>query len=123
MSDSLTEPQTDIDSISNLIHQYFDGLHQGDCQKLRQIFHPDCVLKAPGVRRSLEQWFSLVNERAVPQQRGDSYHYRIIAIDVIGDQAMAKIFCPLLDRKYIDFLGFLREDQQWKIVNKMYADL
>ncbi|MAY15819.1 MAG: hypothetical protein CMI06_10825 [Oceanospirillaceae bacterium] len=112
----------DFDQICALVQDYFNGLHQGDTQKLQHIFHADAVLKAPGLRRNLEDWLSLVAQREVPAQRGDAFGYRLLAVDLLGEQAMVKVLCPLLGRTYIDFLGLLKENNQWLIVNKMYAN-
>ncbi len=113
----------DIDLITATVQDYFDGLHHADVNKLRQIFHADACLQAPGLRRSLSEWLKLVAQREVPAAQGVQFLYRIVSIDLIGDQAMVKLVCPLLGRTYIDFLGLLKEDASWKIVNKMYADL
>lgn len=110
------------DAIHLILQAYFEGLHDGDSAKLRPIFHPQAQLQAPGLRRSLEEWLELVDERISPARRGDAYAYRVLSLEVLGDQAMARIDCPLLGRRYVDYLGLLREDGIWRIVNKMYAD-
>ncbi|WP_440056962.1 nuclear transport factor 2 family protein (plasmid) [Pseudoalteromonas sp. T1lg65] len=112
----------DIDAISDLVQTYFDGLHHGDSEKLKRIFHPDTVLKAPDLRRDLLSWLSLVETREAPAALGLAWEYRVLSIDIINQQAMVKALCPLLGRTYIDFLGLLKEHGQWLIVNKMYAD-
>lgn len=120
---SHTQLQQDYAQIQALIEEYFSGLHEGDSERLRRIFHADAVLKAPGLRRTLPEWLALVARREIPQQRGDAFTFRVLATDICGDQAMVKVLCPLLDSVYVDFLGLLREQGQWLIVNKMYADL
>ncbi|KLN66239.1 nuclear transport factor 2 family protein [Vibrio sp. VPAP30] len=114
--------QNDFETITNVIEQYFTGIHSGDSQLLARIFHPDAYLKAPDLRRELTEWLTLVEQRPKPIDRGDYYGYQILSIDIIGHQAMVKVLCPLLGRTYIDFLGLLYENRQWRIVNKMYAD-
>ena len=114
---------SDFEIITAIIENYFNGLHDGDVTKLRSIFHQDAWLKAPGVRRSLEQWLEAVADRSVPAQQSKPFNFKILSIDVVQDQAMAKIQCPLFDFNYIDFLGFLKEQGQWLIVNKMYTDV
>lgn len=113
----------DFGVVSAIVQDYFDGLHYGDVAKLRSIFHADVFLKAPGSRRSLEQWLSAVASRPVPSQQGRPYEFKLLSIEVIKDQAMVKLECPLFEHRYIDFLGLLKEDGRWKIVNKMYTDL
>lgn len=117
--------RNDLDTLHQLgqmLVAYFDGLHNGDTAKLRPLFHSDVVLKAPGLRRTLDQWLDAVANRPVPAREQQPYRFRIVSLEVLGDQAMAKVECPLFDRHYIDYLGFLNEDGQWRIVNKMYCD-
>lgn len=113
----------DFDQITDIITQYFDGLYLGDTQLLASIFHPDAWLKLPGKRRSLETWLEDVKQRQTPKALGQSYDFKILSLDIVKDQAMVKVECPLFDHEYIDFLGLLKEDNHWKIVNKMYTDV
>lgn len=114
--------QDNLEIITRMVIDYFEGLHYGDTDKLSQLFHDDAVLKAPGLRRSLPEWLDAVARRPVPSEEGHPYRFRILAIEIIGDQAMVKVDCPLFDHAYVDFLGFLKEGGRWRIVNKMYAD-
>tara|TARA_R110002073_G_scaffold74609_6_gene182492 strand:- start:2944 stop:3312 length:369 start_codon:yes stop_codon:yes gene_type:complete len=113
----------EFESVNAVVQDYFDGLHDGDVAKLRAIFHSDAFLKAPGSRRSLEQWLSDVDNRPVPSQQGRAYEFKLLSIEVIKDQAMVKLECPLFEHRYMDFLGLLKEEGRWKIVTKMYTDL
>jgi hypothetical protein len=106
-----------------LIADYCDGLHHGDVAKLRSIFHTDAFLKAPDLRRSLEEWLTAVSTRPIPEKEGRSYDFKLLSIEIIKDQAMVKLECPLFDHFYIDYLGLLKENGRWLIVNKMYTDL
>jgi len=109
--------------VMTLVSDYCDGLYYGDVLKLRAIFHPDAFLKAPGLRRSLEQWLDAVAIRPVPDQQGESYNFKLLSIEIIKDQAMVKLECPLFDSRYLDFLGLLKENGRWLIHNKMYSNL
>ena len=112
----------DFERIVVLVNEYFDGLYEADVEKLRRIFHEDAYLKAPGLRRSLNEWLELVASRAIPKVVGEAYDFKILSVDMQGEQAMVKVECPLLGNFYVDFLGFLKENGRWLIVNKMYAD-
>lgn len=116
-------PESDVESITAIIQAYFYGLHNGDVTKLKSIFHEDSWLKAPGVRLSLEQWLKAVADRPTPAQQSRAFNYKILSIDIVQDQAMVKVHCPLFDFNYVDFLCLLKEQGQWLIVNKMYADV
>ncbi len=113
----------DFASVTAILHTYFEGLHQGDVSKLSAIFHDDAWLKSPNNRRSLTQWLSDVAARSTPVQLNQPFAYKILSLDIVQDQAMAKIHCPLFDFNYIDFIGLLKEQGQWRIVTKMYADI
>jgi hypothetical protein len=113
----------DFDSVTAVIQSYFDGLYQGDVTTLRSIFHHDVCLKAPGIRRTLAQWLADVANRPIPAQQGQAFGFKLFSVDVVQDQAMVKIQCPLFEFNYVDFIGLLKEDDQWLIVSKMYTDI
>jgi len=120
---NIPKETSDFSRISAILQNYFDGLHHGDVDKLAAQFHPDAWLKAPGTRRSLNQWLTDVSSRPVPAALNKPYAFEILSIDVVQDQAMAKIKCPLFEFNYVDFLGLLKEQGQWRIVTKMYTDV
>jgi len=113
----------EYESVMTLVSIYFDGLHSGDVSKLETIFHHDAFLKAPGLRYSLGQWLDVVGSRPVPNQQGRTYNFKLLSIEIIKDQAMVKLECPLFDHFYIDFLSLLKENGRWLIVNKMYTNI
>jgi len=116
------EQDSDLPAITALLGQYFDGLHRADTALLDRIFDDEARLYAPGVRRSKSQWLELVANRPVPAQLGHAFAYQILSVDLSGEQAMAKVFCPLLGRQYLDYLSLLKEQGRWRIVAKQYAD-
>lgn len=114
---------SDQQLIKSAITDYFDGLYEADVEKLRNVFHQDCFLKAPNLRRSRDEWLHAVANRPVPKTEGEAYRFNILSTDIVGEQAMVKLECPLFDKFYIDFIGLLKEKGQWLIVNKMYCDM
>ena len=111
----------DETKIRAMVESYFCALHLGDVVQLATLFAMDCVLKTPGQRRTCQRWLADVASRPVPQQIGHPWQYRIIWVELAGDQAMAKVNCPLPHGQFTDYLGLLKEEGEWKIVNKMYA--
>jgi Putative lumazine-binding len=120
-----TEQQTgnkeDSQIINAILQDYFDGLYEGDVAKLQHIFHDDAWLKGNNFRKSRDEWLAAVATRPIPKDKKMDYGFKVISLDVVGDQAMAKVDVPLLAAHYIDFLGLLKENGSWKIVNKMYT--
>jgi len=116
----MTDP--DLIEITRLLNEYFEGLYNADTKRLRKVFHPTVNLQSQGLRLTRDEWLHRVINRSIPSEINESYSYKIINIDILGEQAMAKVECPLLGDFYIDFLSLLKEKGQWKIVNKMYAN-
>ena len=115
--------QADYEAIITLLNSYFEGLYTADVETLQQIFHADAWLKGNNYRKSRDEWLDAVANRPVPSAEGMAYDFNIISLEIIGDQAMAKVDAPLLTAHFIDFLGLLKEDGNWKIVNKMFTIL
>lgn len=115
--------QQDYQAIIGVLNEYFDGLYKGDVSALRSIFHEDAVLKGNGYRKSRNEWLNAVANRPIPRDEGMAFDFNIQSLEIIGDQAMAKVDAPLLAAHFIDFLGLLKEDGQWRIVNKMFTVL
>ena len=115
--------QPDYEAIIGVLNCYFDGLYTGDVRKLRGIFHEDAVLKGNGYRKSLDEWLEAVANRPIPRNEGMPFNFNVLSLEVVGDQAMAKVDSPLLAAHFIDFLALLKEDGQWRIVNKLFTIL
>ncbi|KZN34568.1 hypothetical protein N480_21320 [Pseudoalteromonas luteoviolacea S2607] len=113
----------EVDEVKSVVHRYFEGLYHGDVNTLKSIVCESLELKAPNLRRTLAQWLTLVATRPTPKEQGEPFDYRILSIDIEDEQAVVKLVCPLLGRVYIDYLGLLKEQGKWLIVNKMYADI
>lgn len=116
-----TSYHKDYQAIHVLLQDYFDGLYEGDIAKLRNIFHDDAWLKGNNYRKSRDEWLDAVADRPIPKVESMDYGFNILSVELINDQAMAKVEVPLLAAHFIDFLGLLKEDGTWKIVNKMFT--
>jgi len=121
MTNPVASYQSDYEAVIGLLNTYFDGLYEGDVEKLRGIFHDDAWLKGNNYRKTRDEWLEAVAARPVPRDEGLGYDFNIQSLEVVNDQAMAKVDAPLPAAHFIDFLGLLKEDGQWKIVNKMYT--
>jgi hypothetical protein len=115
--------QSDYEAIIGVLNDYFDGLYNGDVSKLRRIFHDDAVLKGSDYRKTRDEWLDAVANRPIPRNEGVEFNFNIQSLEIVGDQAMAKVDAPLLAAHFIDFLGLLKEEGQWRIVNKMFTIL
>ncbi|MBL4821792.1 MAG: DDE-type integrase/transposase/recombinase [Gammaproteobacteria bacterium] len=96
---------SELIEIARLINEYFEGLHNADAKQLRKIFHPTANLQSQGLRLTRDEWLHRVVNRSIPSELNESYSYQIINIDVLGEQAMVKVECPLFGNLYIDWCG------------------
>ena len=105
---------------------FFDGFYEGDIEKLKRIFYPNCHLfsaaDGPLVDDSMEEVYEYIRTRLSPASRGQPRYDRIISIDVAApESAMAKVQLAFGDRFFTDYLSLLRIDGQWRIISKTFT--
>mgnify|MGYP001166361358 CR=1 FL=1 len=105
---------------------FFDGFYEGDIEKLKRIFYPNCHLfsaaDGPLVDDSMEEVYEFIRTRLSPASRGQPRYDRIISIDVAApESAMAKVQLAFGDRFFTDYLSLLRIDEQWRIISKTFT--
>lgn len=118
-------PASDIAAIEAVLQTYFDGLYEGDTDKLAAAFHPCAHLywDKDGVVQDLprEDWFAMVRSRPSAKANGLPRADRILMLDQSGPEcAVAKVACQLPPRYFNDYLVFLKTAEGWKIVSKVY---
>jgi len=114
-----------IAEIEAVVQTYFDGLYEGDTEKLGRAFHPVSHLYSAhgGDVQDLprEQWFEAVRQRESAAKRGLPRDDRILLIDQSGPEtAFVKVACQLPPRYFTDYLVLTRTDAGWKIVSKVF---
>jgi len=115
-----------LESIRRTIQTYFDGLYEGDTDKLAEAFHDSCHLYSVGQDGVLAdlprpKWFDIVKGRASPKSQGLPRTDRILTIDLSGsDCALVKVECSIHPRYFTDYLTLLRFGDRWRIVSKTF---
>ena len=115
-------------AIAAALEDYFDGLYEGDVQKMRKVFMPQAHLfsavDSPMLDWSLDQYMEVMAKRESPSAQGKKRHDRILSIDVVGPQtAVAKVECAIPPRYFTDLLTFVKVDGAWRIVNKTFHSI
>jgi hypothetical protein len=108
------------------LQTYFDGLYEGDADKLASVFHPASSLtwEVDGERRelSLPDWLAMVRNRPSGKASGLARDDAILLLDQSGPgTAFAKVKCQLPPRYFTDYLNLLKVDGRWQVVQKIYA--
>ncbi len=111
--------------IFQLLGQYFDGLYFGNTHKLASVFHPQaqyiCACDEETLLLDMPTYFEKVKARQSPAKVGQQRRDRIVFIDIAGPEtAFAKVNCAIGGRYFTDFLSLINEQQQWKIIAKVF---
>lgn len=113
-------------AIERTIQTYFDGLYEGDTDKLASVFHPTSALtweqdgKVGVLPR--DQWFDAVRKRPSPKAGGLARDDAILLVDQSGPTtAFVKVKCQIPPRYFTDYLNLIKVGDRWTIVQKIYA--
>jgi hypothetical protein len=111
--------------VSAVLHEYFDGLHFSDTQRLRRVFHPQAVYATatddPPLILTMDEYFAVVDQRPSPASRGDARTDRIVSVELVGPAtALAKVQCSILPKHYTDLLTLIHADGRWQIIAKVF---
>ena len=113
-------------AIAQTIQTYFDGLYEGDADKLASVFHPGSALtyehKGAVVAWPLADWLKAVRERPSPQAQGLARDDAILLVDQSSPiTALVKVKCQIPPRYFTDYLNLIKTGGQWKVAQKVFA--
>ncbi len=115
----------DRSSVEAVVQGYFDGLYEGDADKLGAIFHPSADLRwvEKGELKVLTvpDWLAVVRKRPSAKAEGKPRDDFIVTIDRSdGSTAFIKVRCQLPPRYFTDYLVAMKLAEGWQIVSKSY---
>lgn len=109
-----------------VIQAYFDGVYQGDVVALAAIFDQDAVVSGAvdgrRIHKPIAAYLAGVAARRSPQQSGEPYRMALLALDVCGNIASARLHSPMLGYDYYLYLTLLLHAGVWKIVSKTFTN-
>ena len=113
-------------AIEQTIQTYFDGLYEGNADKLGSVFHENSALTwdQDGQISVLprDAWLKMVRERPSSQSRNLARDDAILLLDQSGPTtAFVKVKCQIPPRYFNDYLSLLKTNEKWLIVQKVYA--
>ena len=110
--------------ITQAIQIYFDGLYEGNIEKLASIFHEDCHLFSISdnfLNWSRDKWLEIVSNRDSPAKLGLERHDKIIFIDLAdSNTAVAKVQLAIPPRYFTDYLSLIRVNNNRQIISKTF---
>ncbi|MCX7272408.1 MAG: nuclear transport factor 2 family protein [Burkholderiales bacterium] len=117
---------TERSAIEASIQTYFDGLYEGDADKLASVFHETSALtweqdgKVTVLAR--DAWLDAVRTRPSAKSRNLVRDDAILMLDQSGPAtAFVKVKCQIPPRYFHDYLNLLKIDGKWIIVQKIYT--
>ncbi len=123
--DDRTDPETA--AIEALVQDYFLGMYEGDVERLRRIFHPQCWLFGESRGEShefpLSGFLDQIASVPVPKAEGEPFDMHLVSIDRTGSVAMAKVEVRYQGRQYTDYLTLQKAALGWSIVGKAFFSL
>ena len=113
-------------AIEQATQTYFDGLYEGDADKLASVFHPTSALtfekNGKLVVTTRDEWLAIIRARPSAKSRGLTRDDAILSIDQSGPAtAFVKVKCQIPPAFFTDYLSFVKADGQWKVAQKIYA--
>lgn len=115
----------DRSTVEKVIQLYFDGLYEGDADKIGEAFHPSADLRwlEKGELQVLPvpEWLDRVRKRPSAKTEGKPREDFIVTTDRADETtAFVKVKCQLPPRYFTDYLVALKLADGWKIVSKSY---
>lgn len=116
---------TPFEELQSVISDYFDALYHCDTDLLEKVFHAKAVYatadETPLLHRTMAEYVPVVAARQSPASRGEARRDAIEEIQFAGDNtAFARVRCSIGANDFTDFLTFVREDGDWKIMAKIF---
>ena len=111
--------------IKKVIFNYFQGIYNGDSDKLENVFHPQALLfgdiKGEPYFKTVTDYIDGVKSRKSPIDLGEDFKMEILSIEIMNNMATVKARVPMLGFNYYDLLSLNLVQGEWKIVNKLFT--
>jgi hypothetical protein len=115
----------DRSTLEAVLGHYFNGVYEGDTDKLGAIFHPTADLRGLEngelLVRTVPEWLDRLRQGPSAQAAGKARDDFIVTIDRSDEStAFVKLRCQVPPRYFTDYLVAMKLGDGWKIVSKSY---
>ncbi|HWS76276.1 MAG TPA: nuclear transport factor 2 family protein [Quisquiliibacterium sp.] len=116
----------DREAIEQAVQTYFDGLYEGDADKLASVFHETAALtfeqNGELVVLPLAKWLESVRSRPSAKSKGLARDDAILLFDQSGPaSAFVKVKCQMPPLYFTDYLSLLKVGGKWVVAQKVFA--
>ena len=107
------------------VNLYFEGIHECDASKLKEVFHPKSSLfdadNGKIFVETIDSFLEDVSKRTSQASVGQKMNAEVLMIDYLSDtSACVKIKIQAHKNVFVDHLAFVRDINGWKIVSKVW---
>ncbi len=111
---------SDLKLVKKTVSYYLDGGTNNDFETLKKAFHKNATMKfiaGDGYREVNALEFFKKGMKKGPKQNRKT---RIVAVDIMGTAAQAKLEIDYETFTFIDYMNLLKIDGEWKVVSKIF---
>jgi putative lumazine-binding protein len=118
----ISSTQSDEAAVRQTLTYYLRGHATGVADTMAKAFHPDAELKfirnGQYTRRTLAEYVGGFSGQPAADEA--KRVRRIVAVDIVGNAASAKIELDYPNALLTDYMQLLKVDGEWKIVHKIF---
>lgn len=116
----------DRHAIEQAVQTYFDGLYEGDADKLASVFHETSALTWEQDGKlavwTLAEWLKAVRNRPSAKAKGLARDDAILWLDQSSPTAaFVKVRCQIPPRYFTDYLCLLKANGRWAVAQKVFS--
>jgi len=122
----MADQADDRQQIEQTVRRYFDGLYNSSGGDIKATFHPDAMITGfmsdtgEMAAMDFDRFVAFVEAQTSPASSGEPYELDIVAIDIAGQVATAKVIDRYLGKRFTDYLSLVKDDKGWRVYNKLW---
>jgi len=114
--------ETPESAVTKAVNYYLKGSVLGDSKMISKAFHSDALVQGNS-EGQLQRYDMKTFLGFFSTDKPGKHTTEIISIDIENDAASVKAHWDMDTWMYIDYLTLLKNNGQWKIVNKVYTKI
>lgn len=107
-------------AVEKAVNYYLEGSLLGDPKVITKAFHPDATVQ--GIRNGKHVVYDMKTFLGFfSTEKPGKHTTHIISVDIEESAASVRAEWDMGTWKYVDYLSLLKNNGEWKIVNKIFA--
>ena len=129
--DDLRQPDASLmaetEAVKSTIHEFIRGIRELDADMIGRAFHPQANSFSVTPRgvciEPVDRWPEIIRQAHADAGHlfREEFTIRILAVDIDGTAASAKVEWTFRTARIVDFYNLLKADGRWLIVSQVYS--